>query len=141
MYRPPTESFNGEPLGMLIQVYDQGQELARQKKPFVNPWNRNQYTAGVAGAAGPDEWGYYYGNRITSIEDDLCDWFYNGYYDFHHKDYLIKKIKPTTDCISAFVPEPAVNITTVTIPELKVKQKAKKKAAVKATKLPKVEKE
>ena len=78
MYNPPK---SGNYCYMLVQVYEQGQELARQKKPFVNPYPRTP-----ANRVPYDPYAYNYGYTPYSIEDEFNDWFRNGYNDFPVKD-------------------------------------------------------
>jgi hypothetical protein len=68
MYNPPK---TGPYCYMFAQVYDQGYELAKQKKAFVNPYEtklRNDI----------------YGVQPISV--DLYNWYYRGFYDYPYKD-------------------------------------------------------
>ena len=79
MYSPPKKETT-KYCEMFTQVYEQGRELAKQKKLFVNPYPR---TPVVNIPYNP--YGYDY-NRVASFEDELNDWFHKGYYDFGYKD-------------------------------------------------------
>src|ERR1035437_179771 len=62
-----------------LLVYEQGRELAKQKKPFVNPYskivdiNTNHHE-------------YELVTYIRSFRNDLSDWYYNGYFDYKPDD-------------------------------------------------------
>ena len=71
MYRPP---INGDYSELFTQVYDQGYELAKSGKPFVNPYKINDFFS----------W---------SFQGELSSWFEIGYYDYTPENNILKPKK------------------------------------------------
>jgi len=78
MYNP---SKNGQYIELFTQVYDQGQELARQGEVFNCPYRKVIDTH----PAMYEPYAYDYA-KVLTIEDDFYNWFYNGYYDYNREE-------------------------------------------------------